>query len=85
MSSIAQQANPNSKYHCDDARPQFNSSSTLAVKAVSGSWFTNGMNLPIDIECNADASIVRAGFALISACYVHKDEWFRLELAGISL
>jgi hypothetical protein len=43
------------------------------------------MNLPIDIECNADASIVRAGFALISACYVHKDEGFRLELAGISL
>jgi len=85
MSSIAQQANPNSKYHCDDARPQFNSSSTLAVKAVSGNRFTNGMNLPIPTRSNAYASILRAGFVLISASYVGKDEGFRVGLAGIFL
>jgi hypothetical protein len=84
ISSIAQQAKPNSKYHCDDVRPQFNNSSTLAVKAVSGSWFTNGMNLSLYIEGNADAGIVRAQFALISARYVRTGEGFRLGLAGIS-
>jgi hypothetical protein len=85
MSSIAQQANPNNKYHCEDARPQFNSSSTLAVKAVSGNRFTNGMNLPIHTQCNAYASIVTTGFVLISVRYVSEDKGFRLGLAGISL
>src|SRR5205814_1677986 len=28
-------------YHCDEARPQLSSSSTLVVKAVSGNWFNN--------------------------------------------
>src|SRR5204863_7193367 len=42
ISSIAQQARPKSIYHCDEARPQLSSSSTLVVKTVSGNEFNSG-------------------------------------------
>src|SRR5262245_19141781 len=42
MSSIAQQAKPNSMYHWDDTRPQLSRSSTFVVKTVSGSELISG-------------------------------------------
>jgi hypothetical protein len=39
---MAQQAKPNSIYHCDDALPQLSKSSILVVKTVSGREFING-------------------------------------------
>ena len=43
MSSMAQQASPNSMYHWDDALPQFNRSSTRVVKTVSGRLLVIGI------------------------------------------
>jgi hypothetical protein len=42
MSSMAQQAKPNSMYHCEEARPQLSKSSTLVVNTVSGNELSNG-------------------------------------------
>src|SRR5712692_817043 len=47
INSIAQQAKPNSMYHCEEARPQLRRSSTFVVKAVSGKLFVNGIGPPI--------------------------------------
>jgi hypothetical protein len=44
---MAQQAKPNSMYHCEDALPQLRSSSTFVVKTVSGKLFINGIGSPI--------------------------------------
>src|SRR5436309_1589860 len=42
ISSMAQQARPKSRYHCEVARPQLSRESTLVVKTVSGSELSNG-------------------------------------------
>src|ERR1043166_4889752 len=42
INSMAQHANPNSMYHCEEALPQLSKSSTFVVKTVSGSEFING-------------------------------------------
>src|SRR3989338_167104 len=42
ISSMAQQARPNSMYHCEDFLPQLRRSSTLVVKTVSGKELSRG-------------------------------------------
>src|SRR5262249_35706990 len=42
MSSMAQQAKPNSMYHWEEARPQLSKSSTLVVNTVSGNDLIKG-------------------------------------------
>jgi len=44
---MAQQAKPNSMYHCEDALPQLRRSSTFVVKTVSGKLFINDIGPPI--------------------------------------
>src|SRR5215831_13927859 len=55
MSSMAQQAKPNSMYHWEEARPQLSRSSTLVVNTVSGNELSNGfMQCPSRQESNFD-------------------------------
>src|SRR3990172_10411690 len=42
INSMAQQARPNSMYHCDEARPQLSKLSTFVVNTVSGSELSSG-------------------------------------------
>jgi hypothetical protein len=55
---MAQQAKPNNMYHCEEARPQLSSSSTLVVKTVSGSWLINGVKTSGDDYQRQPSTIV---------------------------
>ncbi|MEX0803270.1 MAG: hypothetical protein WD688_08140, partial [Candidatus Binatia bacterium] len=61
INSMAQQAKPNSMYHCDEARPQLCRSSTLVVKTVSGNWFNN------DVKASSVSAMDAAGSERIAA------------------
>jgi hypothetical protein len=55
---MAQHAKPNNIYHCEEARPQLSSSSTLVVKTVSGSWLIKGVKTPFDYGCRRQPSTI---------------------------